>query len=301
MLHILLTVMSVTGIILLVLLGITVFLILALLFVPVCYRGHLVKQGERIQAGAKVSWLFRLVYVRIRYENGKPSVKIYLFGIPVLKVKQYLNRKKEKKQAASAGKTSRKGPSVPPGGQPFQKGKQDFPKILLEPEQKVLKKESPVSAFFRKIREIPRKIRRTAEKIWFTIRRNCAKIREWYGFFTSLTFKRAWKTVKRRGTVILRHILPKKVRGYVRFGFSDPAATGQAIGAVGMFLPLIPEGLRVIPDFQEPCLEADVNLKGRIVLFVLLRHGLAIYRDKYVQRVIKNFSIRRHSNVREEQ
>ena len=85
MLHILLTVLSVTGIILLVLLGITVFLILALLFVPVCYRGHLVKQGERIQAGAKVSWLFRLVYVRIRYENGKPSVKIYLFGIPVLK------------------------------------------------------------------------------------------------------------------------------------------------------------------------------------------------------------------------
>lgn len=289
MLHILLTVLSVTGIILLVLLGITVFLILALLFVPVCYRGHLVKQGERIQACAKVSWLFRLVYVRIRYENGKPSVKIYLLGIPVLKVKQYLNRKKEKKQAASAGKTSRKGPSVPPGGQPFQKGKQDFPKILLEPEQKVLKKESPVSAFFRKIREIPRKIRRTAEKIWFTIRRNCAKIREWYGFFTSLTFKRAWKTVKRRGAVILRHILPKKVRGYVRFGFSDPAATGQAIGAVGMFLPLIPEGLRVIPDFQEPCLEADVNLKGRIVLFVLLRHGLAIYRDKYVQRVIKKF------------
>ena len=285
MLHILLTVLSVTGIILLVLLGITVFLILALLFVPVCYRGHLVKQGERIQAGAKVSWMFRLVYVRIRYENGKPSVKIYLFGIPVLKVKQYLNRKKEKKQAASAGKTSRKGPSVPPGGQPFQKGKQDFPKILLKPEQKVLKKESPVSAFFRKIREI----RRTAEKIWFTIRRNCAKIREWYGFFTSLTFKRAWKTVKRRGTVILRHILPKKVRGYVRFGFSDPAATGQAIGAVGMFLPLIPEGLRVIPDFQEPCLEADVNLKGRIVLFVLLRHGLAIYRDKYIQRVIKKF------------
>ena len=289
MLHILLTVLSVTGIILLVLLGITVFLILALLFVPVCYRGHLVKQGERIQACAKVSWLFRLVYVRIRYENGKPSVKIYLFGIPVLKVKQYLNRKKEKKQAASAGKTSRKGPSVPPGGQPFQKGKQDFPKILLEPEQKVLKKESPVSAFFRKIREIPRKIRRTAEKIWFTIRRNCAKIREWYVFFTSLTFKSAWKTVKRRGAVILRHILPKKVRGYVRFGFSDPAATGQAIGAVGMFLPLIPEGLRVIPDFQEPCLEADVNLKGRIVLFVLLRHGLAIYRDKYVQRVIKKF------------
>ena len=100
---------------------------------------------------------------------------------------------------------------------------------------------------------------------------------------------RAWKTVKRRGAVILRHILPKKVRGYVRFGFSDPAATGQAIGAVGMFLPLIPEGLRVIPDFQEPCLEADVNLKGQIVLFVLLRHGLAIYRDKYVQRVIKKF------------
>src|SRR5699024_12213362 len=82
-----------------------------------------------------------------------------------------------------------------------------------------------------------------------------------------------------------RHTISKR-------DWSSDVCSSDLIGAVGMFLPLIPEGLRVIPDFQEPCLEADVNLKGRIVLFVLLRHGLAIYRDKYVQRVIKNFSIR---------
>lgn len=266
MLHILLTVLSVTGIILLVLLGITVFLILALLFVPVCYRGHLVKQGERIQAGAKVSWLFRLVYVRIRYENGKPSVKIYLFGIPVLKVKQYLNRKKEKKAGRFSRENFPKRSIGSSGRTALPKRETGLSQDSAGAGTESFEKGIAGIRLFRKIREIPWKIRRTAEKIWFTIRRNCAKIREWYGFFTSLTFKRAWKTVKRRGTVILRHILPKKVRGYVRFGFSDPAATGQAIGAVGMFLPLIPEGLRVIPDFQEPCLEADVNLKGRIVL-----------------------------------
>ena len=196
------------------------FLILALLFVPVCYRGHLVKQGERIQAGAKVSWLFRLVYVRIRYENGKPSVKIYLFGIPVLKVKQYLNRKKEKKQAASAGENFPKRSIGSSGRTALPKREtglsQDSAGAGTESFEKGIAGYPPFSG---KSGRFPGRFAGRRRKIWFTIRRNCAKIREWYGFFTSLTFKRAWKTVKRRGTVILRHILPKKVRGYVRFGF----------------------------------------------------------------------------------
>ena len=137
MLHILLTVLSVTGIILLVLLGITVFLILALLFVPVCYRGHLVKQGERIQAGAKVSWLFRLVYVRIRYENGKPSVK----NLSVRHTGFKSETVSEPKEREKAGRFSRENfpkRSIGSSGRTaLPKGKQDFPKILLEPEQKV--------------------------------------------------------------------------------------------------------------------------------------------------------------------
>ena len=291
MLHILLTVLSVIGIILLVILGVLVFLVLALLFVPVCYRGHLVKRGNSIQAGLKVSWMFRLVYVKIAYEGGKPAVKIYIFGIPVLALKRYLDQKKEKKSgAASRRKHAHKKPTVPPGGYSRREngspggGPAPLPKVHLEGE-----KPSARAGIFRKLLGIPGKIRRAAEKFWFTTRSICAKIKEWYSFFTSKTFKKAWKAVKYHGGIILRHVLPGKVSGFVRFGLSDPGSTGQAAGLLSLFLPLIPQGLQVIPDFQEQCLEADVSARGRIVIFVLLRHGLAVYRDKYVQRVIKKF------------
>ena len=81
----------------------------------------------------------------------------------------------------------------------------------------------------------------------------------------------------------------KKVRGYIRFGFEDPSTTGQLLGAAGLLLPVIPEKLRLIPDFQEQCLEADVTVRGRIVLFVVLKNGLALYRNRAVQKVIRKF------------
>ena len=95
--------------------------------------------------------------------------------------------------------------------------------------------------------------------------------------------------VRDRGGRILKHIRPKKISGYVRFGMEDPASTGQLLGAAGILIPLIPEKLKLIPDFENPCLEADVTVRGRILLFVLLKNGLAVYRNRSVQKVIKKF------------
>ena len=297
MLHILLTVLSVAGTILLALLGIAVFLILAVLFAPVFYRGHVEKRGETLKAGLKVSWMFRLVYVRVRYEGKKPEAEVFVFGIPVLRLKKYLAERKDKKKARSGPANSpHRKPTVPPGGRAKTDNTSAFnlPEVHLEFQTKEKdaeseKNDSRFVRFFKKISGIPGKIKSVFKKFWFTVRNICAKIREWYGFLTSKTFKKAWEAVKTHGKIMLRHILPKKVSGYVRFGFDDPASTGQATGILGMFLPLIPEGRHVVPDFQEQCLEADVTAKGRIVLFVLVRHGFAIYRNKYVQRVIKKF------------
>ena len=309
MLHILLTVLSVAGTILLALLGIAVFLILAVLFAPVFYRGHVEKRGETLKAGLKVSWMFRLVYVRVRYEGKKPKAEVFVFGIPVLRLKKYLAERKDKKKARS-------GPANSPTENPRYRQADARKRIILpllicrryiwnfrqrRKTQKTKKMIQQICAFLKKISGIPGKIKSVFKKFWFTVRNICAKIREWYGFLTSKTFKKAWEAVKTHGKIMLRHILPKKVSGYVRFGFDDPASTGQATGILGMFLPLIRR------DFTS-CRIFRSNAWRRMSLpkdgsYCLCSYGTDLrYTEINMYSVLlKNFSTRRHSYVREEQ
>ena len=339
MLHILLTILSTIGIILLVILGIVVVLILCLLFTPICYRGAVRKQADGISGQAGISWLCRLVYVRVSYAGEKVSYEIYILGIPVMKLRDYLRRRKAAKagKAAAAGYTgAKKKPTRPPGqrsGNPEAEEQrraeeqrlaaerrlreeerqreerlrsekelgpqhgQESTDLLWEKAERLIGKIIRVIAkvigkivqALRFLRSLPGKIWEGLKKICFTIRRICGKIKEWYGFLTSRTFKEAFRVIKTEGLVILKHIRPKKITGYVKFGFDDPALTGQVLGVAGMFYPVLPKKLAVIPDFEEARLEADVKVKGRIFLIVLIVHGLKIYRDKYVNRVIKKF------------
>ncbi|MCC8106605.1 MAG: DUF2953 domain-containing protein [Clostridiales bacterium] len=65
MLHIILTILKITGILLLVLLLLVLCICLALLFVPLRYRLILVHTGEDSRGEAQVSWLLHLFSVRI--------------------------------------------------------------------------------------------------------------------------------------------------------------------------------------------------------------------------------------------
>ena len=69
--HILMSILTIAGTVLLILLAVAAALVLALLFVPVRYGGRGVKQGERLEVRGHVSWMFRLVYVRAYYRREK--------------------------------------------------------------------------------------------------------------------------------------------------------------------------------------------------------------------------------------
>ena len=272
MLHILVAILSAAGMVLLILLAAAAALILALLFLPVVYRGHVRKQGGLLEAGARISWMFRLVFVKVQYREKKTAFEIYLLGIPILRLRRrFQERRKQKaagrKRETASSPASHRKPSVPPGKPPLAASS-----AAGIPEAGEEKKKTAAPG-----------------KIWFTIRSFCAKIKEWYRFVRAKTFQEAFRVIRERGMRILRHVLPKRVQGYVRFGLSDPASTGQLLGAAGLFLPLIPENLQLIPDFENPCLEADVKAGGRILIFVLLKNGLAVYRNPSVQKVIKKF------------
>jgi len=79
MVHIILFILKLIGIILASILGILIFLILVVLLVPIRYRID-AKNKEFIQAEAKASWLFHLLFFRITFAENHFVIKLHIFG-----------------------------------------------------------------------------------------------------------------------------------------------------------------------------------------------------------------------------
>lgn len=86
---------------------------------------------------------------------------------------------------------------------------------------------------------------------------------------------------------ILRHILPRKMRGYIHFGFDDPAVTGLVTGTAAMFYPKYRKTFTLEPDFHQTCFEADCSGRGRIHPGFFLYIGITALMNKDVRNLIK--------------
>lgn len=75
---------------------------------------------------------------------------------------------------------------------------------------------------------------------------------------------------------MFKHILPRKVRGYVHYGFDEPYKTGQITGYLSLMPFMYQKHLSVQPDFYNKVIEADLHLKGKIRLGYLARIVLNI-------------------------
>jgi hypothetical protein len=79
MFHVILFILKIFGIILLSILGLLIFLILIVLFVPIRYKIEAEKK-DKILASANVSWLFRLLYCQITFIENKFRMRLRLLG-----------------------------------------------------------------------------------------------------------------------------------------------------------------------------------------------------------------------------
>lgn len=86
---------------------------------------------------------------------------------------------------------------------------------------------------------------------------------------------------------ILKHILPRKLNGWLRFGFDDPSLTGKITAAASIFYPKYRKSFTLEPDFQEKCLEGDCSGKGLIRLGYLLWVLITLLLKKEIRKVIK--------------
>ncbi|MBR6222112.1 MAG: DUF2953 domain-containing protein [Lachnospiraceae bacterium] len=103
------------------------------------------------------------------------------------------------------------------------------------------------------------------------------------------TTKDSVATLKFYAFDLLKHLAPKKAKGRVRFGFDDPAVTGQTLGFISFFLPLYHNRVAVIPDFQNKVIEGEIHLKGHITIFYIIKVALKLYFDKKIRKTRERF------------
>lgn len=97
------------------------------------------------------------------------------------------------------------------------------------------------------------------------------------------------KKVKTCLLKIGRHILPRRLNGYLGFGFEDPSTTGYLLGVLSIFYPVYQDHLMLYPDFEAARLYGSITFRGRIRLAVLLVNGLKIILDRRFKEILKAF------------
>ena len=116
------------------------------------------------------------------------------------------------------------------------------------------------------------------------------KVKNLYNIKNDPRARAFYHVAKKRVIKVVKHILPRKLRGSIRFGTGDPCSTGKILGAAAMMYPIYGGHISVEPVFEEKALEFDLYLRGRIRVITVLVPALRTYwsRDfRYVRKKIK--------------
>ena len=322
MIHILFMILKALGILLLVLLFLVLLIVCTVLFLPFCYRAQVLKEEEGfacVKASGRVSWLFGAVALTASYEEQKAEAQILLFGASLETWKRRL--KKIRRGEASVPRTEENETENAPEAEktaeqkaPDQKEKQQ--KVTAQKEQPEQRQEpdapkkSILERFFGRIEYLPEKLLNLAsrllqtafrllelpfrllEKLEQKIQAGRRLKRKWESvkkFFRSKMFREALLHAKKEVLYFLKKAAPKKVTGTVRFGFDDPALTGETLGILGMIYGKLPKDLSIQPDFEQEILRGDVRMKGSFQAVTAAGIALRLFRDQNLRKTIRHF------------
>ncbi len=314
MLPVILLILKIIGITILCLLGLILLIILIVLFVPVRYRLKAKaddKAGFSYDLNVKVTWLLHIVNVLFVMPSDE-KLRVRLFVFKVFPRKKEIKDKKDK--ASKTEKTEEdKGPveyhepgpdeNVITEEKPSEDLRTDEPdsptgiekipdnkdnKKKKDKKEKKSKNKKPRKSFKERfnglIAGIRQKFINTRDKV-DDIRKNT---QYYIDIYNSDEFRSAFSLCKNKLISILKSILPKKIRGNVIFGKEDsPDTVGMVFSAYSVLYPKVGRSFVLTPEFEKDIIDADIYVKGRIFVFVLLFGALRIYFDKNVKKILK--------------
>ena len=299
MLHIILFILKLSGLLILILLGLVLLAAVLVLFVPVRYRAE-GSYLKKVKGNMKISWLLHILSVTVRYEEDVLIV-VRLFGFPITRPKKMDEELKdaeeimvqamEVKEPEAVKEARQLGRDVKKTVLGESETRQPVLKDIKETEQ--IKKESWLQAMFRKIKK---KLIHILEKIKYLYKRICDTLRnmkekkdEIQAFLSNKENQKTAKLLYKQGKRLVRHIFPVKGHGNVTFGFEDPGLTGQALMAASLLYPFFHKYWNLYPVFDRSVFTAEGTFRGRIRLGTVLIIGLRMLLDKNFRTLLKRW------------
>ena len=86
---------------------------------------------------------------------------------------------------------------------------------------------------------------------------------------------------------VLKHISPKFIKGRLHIGYEDPYDMGKMLSIYSVLFPLIHDKIQLVPDYDKDIIEGNIQIKGRIRTIVLLYAAFKIYFNKDFRRMRK--------------
>lgn len=305
--EIVLFILKIIGIILLSLLLAVLLLAALIMFYPVSYRLEAAYE-ESLCAKVKVHWLFHLISVTLDYKEAGKKCILRILGIPIM---DFLNPKPKKPKPQKVKKKKRKkkkSKEQEPKKENFVQETEGTDRDSRnETASEGLENENPsdnmedenvsdgrkeglldkLQRFWEKLMGFPAKLKALIKSI-------IQKVTNLYHKGTDLKKKaEKWVEVLKRERTrlaigkaklkiikLLKHIMPRKWKAYVEYGFEDPGTTGQIYGYYWMFLGIWSERLICVPDFEHKVFKGSIFAKGHMQVIQFIYVAFQFMFDK---------------------
>lgn len=322
MLHILLTILKVIGIIILVLISLVILIIAAILFVPIRYSIDAIydRKVKNLDFKIKITYLLHLISVKYIYKDDGLSIKI--FGIKthffdketkVMEEKINKETKMFEKMSSEIKDNMTEMPDVYEQLKKIDEERDRLAENVNKKEENIennnkdndteenteefikVEKQNIFSRIYSKIKAIIIKIKYRFIKFCDTIKKICKNVNDLKEFISDDNTKEAFGFLKKEALILLKHIRPRRIKGYVHFGFDDPSYTGNLLGLIYMILRGSPKEFRINPDFENKVFDGEIHAKGRVQCYLLLIIGIRLYKNDNLKLLLE----RRRTNGRE--
>ena len=316
---VLLTILKIIGIVLLVLLGIMLFLLAVLLFVPVRYsvKGTV---DNNITAEGKISWLCSILRYDFTFQEQELNGEIRIFGFRPRKKERVSEEEvvvpevKDEVEEVVSDLVSNTVEEDDSEGK-ISKSVIESDSDKISPEEAAGRREQNPEMDFhtgRQNRKSSGKNSRPSGKnifmrMWDKIKSFMKKIKNFFiGIQKRLTsFKEFVVKVKEIVTdtknqyavrrlweellYLLKHFGFRKIHTELTFALADPALTGQVLGVLCMMPFLYQYDFHIFPDFESESyyIRGSYDVMGRIQLIFLLVTAIRLLADKDIRSFLK--------------
>lgn len=301
MLTIFLTILKIIGILLLVVIGLLILGILAILFVPLRYDGKISYNDKNQCVATQITWLFRLICIEGGYQE-KVYARARLLWFTLWKWKadekendkedhlesadyseeeldRLLEERSQKEESKEETKEETKEAKVIEEKLDEPDAEENLTEVQpteIEPKEVELNEAKSNEA--ESTEKKPKKIQ--FQQIGKRIKEIKEKIKHIKEMASDQRIHRAILLLIDGAWKMVRHSLPRKIKGRAKFGFEDPSTTGQILTYVSLLYPCYAKSVELVPMFTEKVIDLDLYFRGRVRLFSLIWICVKIWFDR---------------------